>query len=841
MKNILGNKLVRIGILFFIALVAGGTVLYFTLGNKDVDDKESAEKLPTQKEKDKFFTVGNYSYSVEEIQKKVSSRFGLDYLLETVDKNLLADVIYSEEEFETIMGRYIFGEDFENLTEDEKWQYEQEFNTELKFLGLQTDEQVAEFIDLICKRAVFGRELFGQWILDNRDFFTEEQYQEAYNELYSETATLIILDFASIEQGSMVFEEMGIQIGSDKKFYDLINGRYVEQPRLAEAFITHYNGLNARRLNEYEIINSWCYSETREWIGGNYINYLKIDSDELQYLETEKIKFNYTKEELKDYYGSSVANLVFNKLTVADEENDYMNSFSFQRCDDGSYLFIYKIDQTLNPEYEFLAEEDNENKVPLEVFREVANYMYDDIYYGDLEELMLYFNRRNHGFKISDNFLNTSYTGEVKRLFETSLKCISYEEYIEIPKLNSQKNMFTYSYDNQIFEISNEEYYNGLLENYGNIIYRNILESYTILTSSKNNIYDPYNNMVYDQKAYKKLKESIDEDAVKHGYAQSVAEFKYLFDNNAFSKYGFDTSYGWKNFLTDYLGVIDENELIGQLLLEKVKERYLLDYYNYDFIIEEMNRLDQLYYNMEVITLYVTTTTSKYNPNNDFTSEQYVAAKELLKKLESIFVYYSGPDSVERIEGLVEEFNNAMFDDEVWGEYQSLGLRLRMDQPQHYTSQSPLIYEYQYHAGCAYYEIKDDSYYPFDTEEGFENYYVYGNPFEIEYGICDIIVTNAYSNPYSYEQTGYHYEDFTIEQYDEILANIMKEYVENPESAEIITYYYENAIDNAYDDVSKQRLIDYYIVDQMSSWGITFKNQEDYDSLAQYMWYVASF
>ena len=102
-------------------------------------------------------------------------------------------------------------------------------------------------------------------------------------------------------------------------------------------------------------------------------------------------------------------------------------------------------------------------------------------------------------------------------------------------------------------------------------------------------------------------------------------------------------------------------------------------------------------------------------------------------------------------------------------------------------------------------------------------------------------MTNAYNNPYSYEQTGYHYGDFTIEQYDEILANMMKEYVENPELAELITYYYENAIDNAYDDVSKQRLIDYYIVDHMSSWGITFKNQEDYDSLAQYMWYVASF
>ena len=110
-----------------------------------------------------FVTIGDYEVTNQKMYEVLRSQYGVNKVAELIDSELLKDVVVSEEERTEILTKHKYGEDHEELSDEEKALKDKVYANNLVLSGYRTPEQVAAYEDLVCKRTVKAKELYEKY------------------------------------------------------------------------------------------------------------------------------------------------------------------------------------------------------------------------------------------------------------------------------------------------------------------------------------------------------------------------------------------------------------------------------------------------------------------------------------------------------------------------------------------------------------------------------------------------------------------------------------------------------------------------------------------------------
>lgn len=339
----------------------------------------------------------------------------------------------------------------------------------------------------------------------------------------------------------------------------------------------------------------------------------------------------------------------------------------------------------------------------------IKNELIEENFNENIETKYLIELRQANGLTIYDRYLNGTYKAAYTYLYETALELTDYPEYASEGK-KSNKLAFSYKANGKVNEVSADELFELLSARYGAQATVAKANSYFVLSNHDwNIIYDPYTNKVLDKESYKNVKDGFNVyNLYYYGQLTSVKEFKYAFENGVFESYGFPASYGWENFMHDYMLLNDDNALVGSLVLSQADTYFEYSKYPTEKINEEMQKIYDKYYSMNVINILVTV---DYDFNNvpdaydtkdgavqdNWTDEQVALAKELTELVNNKRDE-SGDENattlVTKLQAIAKLYHNATCDDATWGKYIAAGLKLTVENAQSYTSSSGLVEEF---------------------------------------------------------------------------------------------------------------------------------------------------
>ena len=193
---------------------------------------------------------------------------------------------------------------------------------------------------------------------------------------------------------------------------------------------------------------------------------------------------------------------------------------------------------------------------------------------------------------------------------------------------------------------------------------------------------------------------SLDQEAYDEYYTTDVKEYKTAFEKGDYASSGYPTTYGWENFIRDYLGVEDEKMLIINLdstlytdvLANYKKAMWLKDAKDEngnaikdDSLIQtEMEKIYNDFFSATVsgVHAYIDAdldgvvdefaeTSSEATLIAEFVNLVYTKANE---KVEGKYVL-TGTTISERITSILRNYKLATTKDPVWGKYKAAQIR----------------------------------------------------------------------------------------------------------------------------------------------------------------------
>ena len=166
---------------------------------------------------DTFVTIGDYKITNQKMYEVLKSQYGINKAVEMIDEALLADVVVTAEQRKEIIDDIIYGENAEELTDEEKQLKKQVYENNLVLSGYDTEAKVDAYELLVCKRTLKAKALYAEYMKTND--YTADDYKAAYEELNptEDTAFVIYITFASKEQGKKLLEQIGEVLGDSLK------------------------------------------------------------------------------------------------------------------------------------------------------------------------------------------------------------------------------------------------------------------------------------------------------------------------------------------------------------------------------------------------------------------------------------------------------------------------------------------------------------------------------------------------------------------------------------------------------------------------------------------------
>lgn len=561
--------------------------------------------------------------------------------------------------------------------------------------------------------------------------------------------------------------------------------------------------------------------------------YVKFDTEALETLNQENpnCKFLFTEEEaskLDQKEGSTTSTGKFNSTIMGltaykDAKSTLKDAYTteFKAMASGEYFVAYKFggEKAVESTLDFSDKAKDENKPSEELLKELKAHLVTTQFNDDIETQMLLGLRQDNDVKFYDRFLNASYKAAYVYLFETTLKLAEYTPYAENNK-TSKTLAFSYKVGEEVVEYTAQKLFELLANQYGPQSTVKLVNAYALLSNAKyNEIYDPYQDKVYDKEAYTNVMSGFNYYNLLYGNLTTVKEYKYAFENGVFESYGFDESYGWKNFVRDYLVENDTQFLAGALSQSYAQQNYFVEQYDHEKILANMKKLYDEYFSLNVINLLV-----YVNYDNDATPDEYkvtleegetqeswteaqvLLAKELVAKLYEAkeAVTEESKDTLkEKLEAVVKEYNEASYSDDVWGKYLQAGLKVKTDSGEYTSSKTTATELLNKEFAVIYQELEKAGTYKFGEKTAYETPYEYAKTVDTEYGFYRVAVTNAGKRIATGDDGQTDYKVLTKEIYQKHLDG--EELSENVETG--LEYYYEASIKELYDSNEQNVLV----------------------------------
>ena len=508
----------------------------------DGTDYKYPEKAPLYTKGGVFAEVGNLKISNQDIYNRLMQSYGVEAIENAIDAELLKDIVLTadqEKDFQEQMTNLIYGTlDVEELTAEEKADAEKAFELDMMSNGLSVDKNDKEsplyyenYYRLDYKRYVKTVEVLTAEIKehdaeleeDEDPYFTDDKYVSFFNSNFHKNYNLIIVTFESSKEAKDIMAEVGINVNS--------------------------------------LVGGWKNNANEDLSDADVVKAFK-EMYKLAYNKECDGAKEYTYKDLLNFKGSSAADgTIANKAANLNDGEythgpvAYSGRFFLMYAEKVGTEFVYAEDES----FKFadteanIAEKDADNNVTKltdAVKEKLFSYLVDQqigsstsAYESNLDRVM-YELRQEAGLEIFAEGLENDYKASYESTF-SSLDITDYDAFkatenvsdTEVAKWNGGS-------------LTVDEMFENLTSRYGAVITLLFVQQYVVLSSKHNTVYDYVNNTALDNEKYQ---EYVKED---------IESYKESFEEGDFETYGFPPSYGWDNFLRDYLGLSNESAII---------------------------------------------------------------------------------------------------------------------------------------------------------------------------------------------------------------------------------------------------------------------------------------
>ena len=564
--------------------------------------------------------IGKYVITKNEVYNQLLNSYGVETLMNIIDDNTLPE-IKDQQAFDEYLDTVIYGD------EEKTDEVLNKFLESLPVNGLSTDKNAhnyyVKYYELVYRRKLFAKNNF---IADMKeDTFTEEQLKNHFEEKYRKNNDLIIIRFDSKNEANYYLSKYDIDL----------------------------NYLNT----------GWQKTDGTKLTNTQILSLFETIAQDRNMVSTAGVK-TYTYDELEKI-NKTLASTVYNWSN--EQYTKVPTAYS------GTYYLIYKANESKNLDA-------NGNEVTYEAKQEeIKDSLIDATITTAYSSQQVIENEIKHDLKIYDEGLEIFYEMTYNSVYKSlGYSTDEYDAYKRYDK-NDKKIVFSYQKDGQKVNVTADEMYDLLMEQYGTYLLALYLRQYAVISNSS--VYDIVNDVVLDQTKYDLY------------YEKDIKPYKESFEDNAYEALGFSKLYGWNNFVKDYLGLLSDTKVLINLdstMYTEELENYKHALYLYTTapegqtldqkIQDEMENVFKNYFNLTAAGV-----SAYYDRDLDNIADEVVAgsedeqfAKELIALIHREVAKQTG-DTATAIKKLVQEYNTTNKDaNTIWKPYKAKGLRLKV-------------------------------------------------------------------------------------------------------------------------------------------------------------------
>lgn len=658
------NKFLLRRILPCLLVIIAIVTLASCKGCKDSESSTTSypSQVPTINNPDGvFMQIGDYKITNQAVYNRLLLTYGLETLQDMIDEDITKDVEYdshySDEDFEKNLDEIIFG-DLEDETE--RAEALEAFELGMRASGYFTEAAYKEFYKLAYKKMNFVVKAFKEEINEHNEENPDEPY-------YSEETL--------------------------KNYYEQNN-----LPKVTTIIVTFDSEYQARQIMKNHGIDlttlnaNWTINgtaATTETIVKVFEDMYKTVTD-----STEAQK-QYTSEELAKL-SSTISSAVYGLEPLTEET--LTSSYTHAPLTYGSRYFL-AINVAEDAEGIETFEETNKDDI---VHQLVENTMTEDYITKIFGEKYI-----EMGVKFYDQGIETRFISQFSAA-HASLGITEYEAFSATDEESSTV-IASYTLNGENKEITAQQLFEKLVAQYGAALSLSLLQQYAVLANSEyNDVYDILTGEIKDQEKYDEY------------YKSDIQEYKSAFEAGDYAASGYPASYGWENFIRDYIGVTKESDILisldsslykdAQDILAKtiwLDTKEVTDSETNETtttpddtrVQQEMEKIFNEFFSANIIGVYVF-----YDKDLDNIGDYYEtpdvdtdASSAALLEL----IYDKAADKVNENKHLnktlesalaevVTEYKLANFNHSVWGEFKKAGLRATNMSSVSYTNSSSI-------------------------------------------------------------------------------------------------------------------------------------------------------
>lgn len=379
-------------------------------------------------------------------------------------------------------------------------------------------------------------------------YFAETNYESYLNSEYKPDVTTAIVTFDSDAEAKSLLKKYGVDVLK-------LNGqKWVKS--------------DGTEMTEAEVKNVFValYNETKNQNATSF----------------DDITKDYTSKELAEF-NSTISTKVYSMKALnnldAEEGEDYHKCYTVVPTLFGSKFFLaFNASMGEEVELDSVRAEIKEKLIDAQVATaQINRYAMENI----LEKGTLH---------IYSEGLENAFVSNYASIY-SALSITDYDSYTRT-KGESDKHVASYEYDGTTYNLTADDLFASLVKSYGASLAVSYFNQYIVLEHSE--IIDFVTHEVLDKDAYDEI------------YKTAVKTYKDNFKKDSYKAAGYPKSYGWKNFMRDYLGITDEFQLIvanGGTVYTKALDEYKKTLYVHETVSAEAEKIFNDYFNAAVYSV----------------------------------------------------------------------------------------------------------------------------------------------------------------------------------------------------------------------------------------------
>lgn len=499
--------------------VAVTLIVIFT--SNETEEYKYPTVQPTISNPDRVYAqLGNKKITREELYYSGLINYGLTTLIDLMDQKIL-DVTYTQEQYNEhkkgIFSVYndIDLEEVDLQNPDQIKGYEEEMIKQ----GYHTSEAREAALILDLKRTLHTEKLFKEYIAAFKpviDKDTNEVLQPIY---YTSTQIDAVIEATYPTESDVIY----LVFRSENEALNLLKANDVDTSKLYSGWVHASNG---NPFTKEEVIA--LYEKLYRELNG------------ISATDTKPVQETYTQTSLGKV-NTTIAKKVFTTLEAMDETENIKNAYMAkpEKYLTNYYYLAVRLTKDVKMTSEQFIEKYQANSTE-EKFTKVNNTLFDNVFTSAVINSFLYYNRYNSGVKIYLESIDAAFASSCNSAMTTYYKELSYTLTTE------ESNKYVAVLGN--VTITADELCDAMIEKYGPLIMSEYINRYVLFSNQYSTVYDyEYNVTLKDFDIYK---------------ASSIDTLKNSLENGELADYGFPASYGWDNFIVDYFGTKEENQLV---------------------------------------------------------------------------------------------------------------------------------------------------------------------------------------------------------------------------------------------------------------------------------------